>query len=137
MKKFRRSRITTACYVMAALLMVYFIVVSASTLKTIFDYYEPYNVSPGFGETLGYLLQNGLTPFISAVVVFMAGCILNEVRRLNPEYYAADEKAADADNAEQEEADEEETEEAEHEEAAFSAVTDPEDTESAEETEEK
>ena len=84
MKKFRKSPIAIACYVIAALLAGYFITIAISTITTINQYYQAYEMSAGFGETLGYLLQNGLAPLAAAISTFMAGYILEEVRKLNP-----------------------------------------------------
>ena len=99
MKKFRRSPIAVICYVMAAITAAYFIAVIFSTMSTIHQYYAQYQMSAGFGETLGYLLQNGLSPLVSAITLFMAGFILEEVRKLNPSNWMTEEEIAEAKEA--------------------------------------
>ena len=101
MKKFRRSPVAIACYVLAALTAAYFIAVIFSTMSTIHQYYAQYQMSAGFGETVGYLLQNGLSPLVSAVTLFMAGFILEEVRKLNPSNWMTEEELAEAKEAKQ------------------------------------
>lgn len=96
MKKFRKSPIAIACYVIAALLAGYFITIAISTITTINQYYQAYEMSAGFGETLGYLLQNGLAPLAAAISTFMAGYILEEVRKLNPANWKTDDEIAEA-----------------------------------------
>lgn len=101
MKRFRRSPVAIICYVIAILITCYFIGVTISTLITIHDYYAQYDMQAGFGETMAYLLQNGLTILVNAVVVFMAGFILEEVRKLNPSNWTTDEERAEAREAKQ------------------------------------
>lgn len=96
MKKFRRSPVAIACYVIAALLAVYFLAVIFSTLSTINEYYAQYDMRAGFGETFGYLMQNGMSIFVNALLVFMAGFILETVRKLNPSNWMTDEEIAEA-----------------------------------------
>lgn len=96
MKKFRKSPIAIACYIISGLVFVYFVAVVASTIVSIYQYYSGYDMAPGFGETLGYVLQNGLSPLVSAITIFMAGFILEEVRKLNPANWMTDEEIADA-----------------------------------------
>ena len=79
---------------MAAITAAYFIAVIFSTMSTIHQYYAQYQMSAGFGETLGYLLQNGLSPLVSAITLFMAGFILEEVRKLNPSNWMTEEEIA-------------------------------------------
>ena len=95
MKKFRRSPVAIVCYAIAALVFVYFAAVVVSTIISINQYYSSYGMSPGFGETLGYILQNGLTQLVSAITIFMAGFILEEVRKLNPANWKTDEEIAE------------------------------------------
>ena len=95
MKKFRKSPIAIACYVIAALVAVYFIAIMFSTIHSINEYYATYQMKAGLGETLGYLLQNGLGPLTNAIVIFMAGFILDEVRKLNPAKWMTEEEIAE------------------------------------------
>ena len=101
MKKFRKSPIAIACYVIAALVAVYFIAIMFSTIHSINEYYATYQMKAGLGETLGYLLQNGLGPLTNAIVIFMAGFILDEVRKLNPANWMTEEEIAEAREARQ------------------------------------
>ena len=99
MKKFRRSPFTIACYVFAALFAAYFIAVLISTVTTITQYYAAYDMSPTFGEVVTYLFQQGLTPLVAAIVTFMSGIILDEVRKGNPANWASDEEISEAKEA--------------------------------------
>ena len=99
MKKFRKSPVAIACYVLAALLAVYFVTVVVSTITTINEYYASYGMSATAGEVISYLLQNGVSPFTSALLTFMAGFILEEVRKNNPANWMTDEELAEAKEA--------------------------------------
>ena len=99
MKKFRKSPIAIACYVFAAIFAAYFVATEVNTVSTIYDYYAPYGVSPTFGEVAGYMLQQGIGSLTAAVMTLMAGIILEEVRKLNPCYWATDEELAEAKEA--------------------------------------
>lgn len=101
MKKFKKSPIAIVCYVIASIFTVYFIAVIFSTLHSINEYYASYDMQAGFGETLGYLLQNGLGPLTNAILIFMAGFILDEVRKLNPANWMTEEELAEAREARQ------------------------------------
>ena len=81
MKKFRRSPFTIACYVFAAMFAAYFVTVVISTVSTITQYYAAYDMSPTFGEVATYLFQQGTMPLFAAIGTFMAGIILDEVRK--------------------------------------------------------
>ena len=96
MKKFKKSPIAIVCYIIASIFAVYFIAVIFSTLHSINEYYASYDMQAGFGETLGYLLQNGLGPLTNAILIFMAGFILDEVRKLNPANWMTEEEIAEA-----------------------------------------
>ena len=96
MKQFRKSPIALACYIISALLLVYFLFVCATTISTINQYYASYDMKASFGETLGYLVQSGLSPLVSAITVFMAGYILEEVRKLNPANWMTEDEIAEA-----------------------------------------
>lgn len=85
--KFRRSRISIACYAFAAIIAIYFIASCVSTYVSVRDYYAAYQMTPGFFEVFGYILQNGINTVIYAVLVFMAGYILDAVRKLDPANY--------------------------------------------------
>lgn len=96
MKKFKTSPITIACYIIAALLCVYFVVLAAQTVKQINEYYASYGMTAMFGETVTYILQQGLTPLVSALLMCMAGVIHNEVRKLNPANWTVGAETAEA-----------------------------------------
>jgi hypothetical protein len=99
MKKFRRSAFSIACYVFAAIFAAYFVAVVISTVSTISQYYAAYQMSPTFGEVVGYLLQNGVTPLVAAILTFMAGLTYDEVRRINPANWASDDEISEAKEA--------------------------------------
>lgn len=95
MKKFKKSPIAIVCYVFAAIFAVYLISTEVSSVHSIYEYYAPYDMTPGFSEVLMYAIQQGITPLAAAIVTCMAGLILEEVRKLNPANWteAAEEKA--------------------------------------------
>ena len=99
MKKFRRSPFTIACYVIAAMFAAYFVTIVISTVTTINQYYAAYDMSPTFGEVASYLFQQGTMPLFAAVGTFMAGIILDEVRKGNPANWASDEEISEAKEA--------------------------------------
>ena len=96
MKQFQKSPVAIACYVISVLLAAYFLYVCATTISTINQYYASYDMKAGFGETLGYIVQSGLSPLVSAITVFMAGYILEEVRKLNPANWMTEDEIAEA-----------------------------------------
>ena len=95
-KKLTKSPVVIALYVISALLLVYCVYLVASTVAYVISYYSSYSMSPAFGETLNYVLQSVYQPLTLTVVVFAAAKILNEVRALNPAYYATEEEIAAA-----------------------------------------
>lgn len=99
MKKYRRTPISIICYVIAALLMIYTIYVGSTTVATIVDYYSSYDMAPQAGEFLTYLMQNCLMPFVSSILIGMAGFILDAVRKADPANWLTDEELADAKEA--------------------------------------
>ena len=99
MKKFRRSPFTIACYVFAAMFAAYFVTIVISTVTTINQYYAAYDMSPTFGEVASYLFQQGTMPLFAAIGTFMAGIILDEVRKGNPANWASDEEISEAKEA--------------------------------------
>ncbi|MBP3896264.1 MAG: hypothetical protein J6D57_00295 [Mogibacterium sp.] len=99
MKKFRRSPFTIACYVIAAMFAAYFVTIIISTVTTINQYYAAYDMSPTFGEVASYLFQQGTMPLFAAIGTFMAGIILDEVRKGNPANWASDEEISEAKEA--------------------------------------
>lgn len=101
MKKFRRSPLVYICYALACLMLVYVIFIIFSTINQINQYYAAYNMSAGFGEVLGYLVQNGMTPLTSAILVCMAGKILDEAMKANPANWMSDEELIEAKEAKQ------------------------------------
>ena len=99
MKKYRRTPISIVCYVIAALLLIYTIYVGSSTVATIVDYYSSYDMAPQAGEFLTYLMQNCLMPFVSSILIGMAGFILDAVRKADPANWLTDEELSDAKEA--------------------------------------
>ena len=99
MKKYRRTPISIICYVIAALLLIYTIYVGSTTVATIVDYYSSYDMAPQAGEFLTYLMQNCLMPFVSSILIGMAGFILDAVRKADPANWLTDEELSDAKEA--------------------------------------
>ncbi len=99
MKKFRRSPFTIACYVFAAMFAAYFVTVVIGTVTTITQYYSAYDMAPTVGEVAGYLFQQGTMPLFAAIGTFMAGVILDEVRKGNPANWASDDEISEAKEA--------------------------------------
>lgn len=99
MKKFRKSPIAIACYVLAAAFAAYFMTIVVSTVVTINQYYAQYEMSATASEVIGYLFQNGLAPLTAVITTFMAGLIYDEVRKLNPDNWATEDEIAEAKEA--------------------------------------
>ncbi len=95
-KKLRKSPVVIALYVIAALILVYVCFLAGGTVSQINEYYAAYGMSAKAGEYISYILQAVYMPLIMAVLVFAAGKILDEVRALNPAYYATDDEIAQA-----------------------------------------
>lgn len=91
-KKLRKSPVVIALYVVAALVLIYAVYLVGSTVSYISSYYGQYGATPGFGETVGYVMQSVYQPLVMAILLGAAGYILNEVRALNPAYYATKEE---------------------------------------------
>ena len=96
MKKFKKSPIAVISYVIAAALAVYFCVVAVQTVNTINDYYASYGMTAAPGETISYIMQQGLNYLIYAVVIFLEGFILDSVRKLDPANWATEDEIAEA-----------------------------------------
>lgn len=95
-KKLRKSPVVIALYVIAALVLVYACYLAGGTVSQINEYYAAYGMTAKAGEFISYILQSVYMPLIMAVLLFAAGKILNEVRALNPAYYATDDEIAQA-----------------------------------------
>ncbi len=94
-KKYKKSIIAIACYVFAALLLIYVCYIAGNTISTVNQYYAQYGISATAGEYVTYIIESGLTPLVEAVLVFMAGCILDAVRMSNPDNYFTEEELAE------------------------------------------
>lgn len=94
-KKYRRSKVATVCYVLAALMLVYTCYQIGNTIFTIVQYYAQYDMNATPSEYFTYIMQNGLSPLINAVVLFMLGYILDAVRKLDPKNWLSDDEIAD------------------------------------------
>ena len=90
-KKYRRSGVSVACYVIAALMMVYVCYQIGNTIKTINEYYAQYEMSATAMEYITYCGQAALQPLYYAFTAFMFGYILDAVRKNNPANYRSDE----------------------------------------------
>ena len=95
-KKYRRSGIAIACYVIAAAFLVYVCYQIGNTVSTINEYYSQYDMSATPMEYLTYCGQAALQPCFYAVVVFMLGYILDAVRKNNKANYFTDEELEEA-----------------------------------------
>lgn len=91
-KKFRRSGISVACYVIAAIMLVYVCYQIGNTVSTINEYYAQYEMNATAMEYLTYCGQAALEPFFYALVTFMLGYILDTVRKNNKANYLSDEE---------------------------------------------
>lgn len=82
-KKFIRSKIAIACYVIAGLLLVYTFYTIGSTVAYLASYFEAYGttLSANFGDSITYILQSTCQPLAYTVLIFMAGYILETIRR--------------------------------------------------------
>lgn len=95
MKQFRKSPIAIACYVISVLILAYCLYVCANAIGYVNQYFASMGMPAEFGVTLEYIIQSGLSPFVSAVTVFMAGFILEEVRKLNPANWKTEDEIAE------------------------------------------
>ncbi len=95
MKQFRKSPIAIACYVISVLILAYCLYVCANAIGYVNQYFASMGMPAEFGVTLEYIIQSGLSPFVSAVTVFMAGFILEEVRKLNPSNWRTEDEIAE------------------------------------------
>ncbi len=95
-KKYRRSVVSVACYVIAALMFGYVCYQIGTTVQTINEYYAQYGMSAQPLEYVTYTLQSALQPIVYTIVIFMLGYILDAVRRNNKAYYLTDEEVLEA-----------------------------------------
>ena len=101
-KKYRRSAMSVICYVIALLMLFYIVYLAGSTVAQINAYYAQYDMSAKPMEYVTYIMQTILEPLINAVIFFMLGYILDEVRKNNKAYYLSDEDIEQAKIARQE-----------------------------------
>ena len=95
-KKLRKSPVVIALYVIAALTLAYSFYLIGSAVSYMVSYYSSYSMTPGTGELISYALQSGYQPIVLAVLLAAVAYTLNEVRALNPAYYATAEEIAAA-----------------------------------------
>lgn len=98
-KKYRRSAVSVACYVIAALMFGYVCYQIGTTVQTINEYYSQYGMSAQPLEYVTYTLQSALQPIVYTIVIFMLGYILDAVRRNNKAYYLTDEEVLEVKEA--------------------------------------
>lgn len=98
-KKYRRSAVSVACYVIAALMFGYVCFQIGTTVQTINEYYSQYGMSAQPLEYVTYTLQSALQPIVYTIVIFMLGYILDAVRKNNKTYYLTDEEVLEAKEA--------------------------------------
>lgn len=101
-KKYRRSGVSIACYVIAAIMLVYVCYQIGSTVSTINEYYAQYEMNATPMEYLTYCGQAALQPFFYALATFMFGFILDAVRKNNKANYLSDEEIEAAKEAKKE-----------------------------------
>ncbi len=101
-KIYRKSGVSIACYVFAAILLIYTCYTAGSTVSQINGYYAQYNMSAQASEYITYIAQNALPYLIYTVVVFMLGFILDTVRMADPKNYMTEEEYQDAKAAKKE-----------------------------------
>ena len=80
-KKYRRSAVSIACYVVAVLMLFYVIYMAGNTVSQINQYYAQYDMKAQPMEYVTYILQTVLEPLINAAIFFMFGYVLDEVRK--------------------------------------------------------
>lgn len=95
-KKLRKSGIAIACYAIAGVLMLYVIYSVISAVAYLNSYFAQYGMTIGdsFGDAFSYIVSATLNPLVMAVLIFMAGYILEAVRSLNPANYISEEELA-------------------------------------------
>ena len=88
-KKYSRSPFTIICYVLSALMLVYVFYTVGSTISYLSSYFAAYGttLSQNFGDAFSYIISSVIQPLSFAVIMFMAGLILDEVRKQNDNYY--------------------------------------------------
>ena len=91
-KKYRRSGVSIACYVLAAAMLVYVFYQIANTVGTINEYYAQYGMTAQPMEYITYTLQSSLQPLFYTIAFFMMGYILDAVRKNNKANYLTDEE---------------------------------------------
>ena len=101
-KKFIQSPIAIICYILAALMLIYACFQGGSTVKQINDYYAIYGMNAKPSEYFTYVLQAMLDPLIHAFTFFIAGYILNAVRKLDPKNYKTAEELVEIEEAKKE-----------------------------------
>ena len=89
-KKFMQSPIAIACYVFAALMLVYACYQAGSTIDQINQYYLSMGTQARPIEYILYVPQAMLGSLVNAFIFFMGGYILNAVRKLDPKNYKSE-----------------------------------------------
>lgn len=89
-KKFMQSPIAIACYVFAALMLVYACYQAGSTIDQINQYYMSMGTQARPIEYILYVPQAMLGSLVNAFIFFMGGYILNAVRKLDPKNYKSE-----------------------------------------------
>ncbi len=95
-KECKKPGIAMACYVVAAVLFIYAFYSIGSTIAYLNSYFAQYGLTIGsqLGEALNYILSAALQPLTMAILIFMAGRILEAARSQNPAYYVSAEELA-------------------------------------------
>ena len=94
-KIYRRSGVSVACYVFAAIILIYTCYTAGGTVNQINEYYAQYGMSAQASEYITYVAQSVLPYLFYAVATFMLGYILDAVRKTDPKNYMTEEEYAD------------------------------------------
>lgn len=93
-KKLKTSKVTIGLYVCTGIVSVYALYAIFNSITYLRNYFKTYGSSIGehFGDALSYILNQSLSYFVFAVLIFAASVILTEVRKLNPENYVSEDE---------------------------------------------
>ena len=93
-KKLKTSKVTIGLYVCTGIISVYALYAIFNSITYLRNYFITTGSSIGehFGDAFSYILNQSLSYFVFAVLIFAASVILTEVRKLNPENYVSEDE---------------------------------------------
>ena len=93
-KKLKTSKVTIGLYVCTGIVSVYALYAIFNSITYLRNYFITTGSSIGehFGDAFSYILNQSLSYFVFAVLIFAASVILTEVRKLNPENYVSEDE---------------------------------------------